>query len=203
MSASSDAAVAAAKSDLRREAARVRARLHGAGGADAATAVARLATGPLAKFPAGPVAAYFAFRTELDSGPLMRALDAAGRDLCLPVVGAPGEALRFRHWRPGEATRRDVYDVPIPLDGAPDMVPAVLFVPLLAFDDTGYRLGYGAGYYDRTLAALRAAGEVVAVGLGFAGQEVASVPHNAYDQPMDYILCETGWRRMPAARGGD
>jgi len=201
MPANRDAAVDAAKQDLRREAALVRARLHCDGGVDAATAVAGLATGPLPEFPAGPVAAYFAFRTELDTGPLMRALDAAGRDLCLPVVRAPGEALRFRRWRPGEPTRRGVFDVPIPPDEAPDTVPAVLFVPLLAFDDAGYRLGYGAGYYDRTLAALRAGGKVVAIGLGFAGQEVATVPHNAYDQPMDYILCETGWRRMPAATG--
>lgn len=190
----------AAKSDMRRAAERRRARLQGDHAADA-SAVAALLGDMLARFPSGPVSAYLPIGSEIDTTALMDQVHRDGRELCLPVAGRVGELLQFRRWQPGQPTHTGVYNVQIPLDGAPVVTPAVLFVPLLAFDDAGYRLGYGGGFYDRTLERLRAAGDVTAIGLTYSGQEVPSVPHNAYDQPMDHILCETGWRHMRPGAG--
>lgn len=141
--------------------------------------------------PDGPAAGYWPLGSELDVRPLLLHLHEGGRTVALPVSGPKGTPLIFRAWGPETALCEGRFGIREPDHGAPEVVPAVLFVPLLAFDRRGHRLGYGAGYYDRTLAGLRAAGgAVLAVGIGFAGQEVDAVPHGPYDQPLDWIVTE-------------
>jgi 5-formyltetrahydrofolate cyclo-ligase len=109
----------------------------------------------------------------------------------MPVVTGPGERLRFRLWTPESPMTDGGFGTRVPAAG--DWVePAVLIVPLLAFDRRGFRLGYGGGFYDRTLAALRAAGPVTAIGFAFAAQEVPQVPTDATDQRLDLIVTEAG-----------
>ncbi|MGF1658249.1 MAG: 5-formyltetrahydrofolate cyclo-ligase [Rubrimonas sp.] len=141
--------------------------------------------------PGGPVAGYLAIRSEIDPAPAMTALHEDGVSVCVPVVVARGAALVFRIWRPGGALVRDGFGCAAPTDGA-ETTPRALIVPLLAFDRRGTRLGYGGGYYDRTLAALRAQGPVRAIGFAFAAQEVASLPADPHDAPLDAVVTETG-----------
>ncbi|HPE26678.1 5-formyltetrahydrofolate cyclo-ligase [Albidovulum sp.] len=134
------------------------------------------------------LAGYMPMRTEIDCLPAM----AAHRGpVGVPVILAAGQPLRFRRWHPGATMVAGDFGALIPESG--DWVePAVLIVPLLAFDRRGYRLGYGGGFYDRTLEGLRAKGPVTAVGFAFAAQEVAEVPTEPTDQPLDLIVTEAG-----------
>jgi 5-formyltetrahydrofolate cyclo-ligase len=131
---------------------------------------------------------YMPMRTEIDPLPAM----AAHRGpVGVPVILGKGQALRFREWTPGARMVEGSFKALIPEEGA-WVEPEVLIVPLLAFDARGYRLGYGGGFYDRTLAGLRARGPVLAVGFGFAAQEVAEVPTDAFDQRLDAVVTEAG-----------
>ncbi len=85
-----------------------------------------------------------------------------------------------------------VLKILVPLASAPEVEPDVLLVPLLAFDKAGYRLGYGGGFYDATLAMLRAKKTITAIGVAYSGQEVADVPHEAHDMKLDYVMTEKG-----------
>lgn len=138
------------------------------------------------------VSGYCAMGDEADPLPSLLALAAGGHDLCLPVTPKRGLPLSFRLWRPGDALERGVWDIPVPPAAARDVEPSVLLVPLLAFDRAGYRLGYGGGYYDRTLAMLKEKGPVLAIGIAYADQEVESVPREATDQRLDWIVTEDG-----------
>ncbi len=111
---------------------------------------------------------------------------------CLPIVLGHGLPLEFRRWYPGEPTQPGMWKIPRPLPDAELVVPDVLLVPMLAFDRHGYRLGYGGGFYDRTLDQLRAKKNVIAIGVAYAGQEVDAVPRGPHDQPLDYVLTEQG-----------
>ena len=137
------------------------------------------------------VSAYWPMRSEIDPRPLMAALHARGHGLGLPVMRGAGKPLVFRDWEPGLALVPGGYGTEVPGPERPELRPEVLLVPLLAFDRAGYRLGYGGGFYDRTLAALRATGPALAVGLAHAGQEIAEVPRDAHDQRLDWIVTET------------
>ncbi|MFT5180286.1 MAG: 5-formyltetrahydrofolate cyclo-ligase [Alphaproteobacteria bacterium] len=130
--------------------------------------------------------------SEIDCLPLLNRLDAAGVPLCLPVVTAPEAPLLFRRWAPGDPMVTGSFGISEPALAAPEVSPQVLLVPMLAFDRHGNRLGYGGGYYDRTLKALRAAADVVAIGVAFAGQLRDKVPVSENDQPLDWILTEVG-----------
>ncbi|WP_035693561.1 5-formyltetrahydrofolate cyclo-ligase [Azospirillum halopraeferens] len=142
--------------------------------------------------PDGPVAGYWPLGSELDVRPLLLHLVEGGRTAALPVSGPRGTPLRFRAWQGPDTPMHDGrYGIREPAECVPEVVPAVLLVPFLAFDRSGHRLGYGAGYYDRTLAGLRAAGRpALAVGVGFAAQEVGQVPHGPHDEPLDWIVTE-------------
>jgi 5-formyltetrahydrofolate cyclo-ligase len=178
--------VAADKAALRHAAAARRKAAHAAGqGQGQATEhlVAAL------RAHAGRVlAGYMPMRSEIDPLPAMARHDGP---VCVPVIVGRALPLEFREWRPGARMRPGPFGALVPAAGAV-LVPMVLIVPLLAFDRRGFRLGYGGGYYDRTLERLRAVGPVTAIGLAFAAQEVAAVPVEPVDQPLDLIVTEDG-----------
>ncbi len=180
------------KKEARRLASDARTRLHEQHGAAARDGVARVGAGLLGPGLGRVVTGFHAFGNEIDVAPLLSALAAAGWVTALPVILGRGQPLAFRRWRPGEETVPGPYGIPMPVPTAETVEPDALLVPMLAFDPQGYRLGYGGGFYDRTLAGLRARRHVVAVGVAFAGQQVDAVPHGMNDQPIDWILTEAG-----------
>ena len=137
-----------------------------------------------------PMASYMAMRTEIDP---MAAMIAHQGPVGVPVILGPGQARKFREWSPGCAMIEGDFKAYIPAEGA-WIDPEVVIVPLVGFDARGYRLGYGGGFYDRTLAGLRARHKVLAVGFAFAAQELAEVPIDQYDQRLDVIVTEGGVR---------
>ena len=142
------------------------------------------------------VAGYWPIATELDIRPRLARCDARGAVCALPVV-APAGHLAFRRWRPEMIVEEGPRGTWHPPATGEEIEPDIVFVPLLAVDDRGVRLGQGAGYYDRTLARLRALRPMTAVGVGYAVQRVASLPADAHDEPMDWILTEAGLERVP------
>jgi 5-formyltetrahydrofolate cyclo-ligase len=142
------------------------------------------------------VAAFWSIGDEIDMQPALISLDALGFCCALPVVHGWGKALTFRRWTPATVLQQAGFGLLEPLADAPEAVPRLVLVPLLAFDPAGFRLGHGAGYYDRTLANLRAAGNVVAIGVAFSGQEIAEMPRAAHDERMDAIVTELGMKRF-------
>lgn len=156
------------------------------------------------------VAGYCAFRDELDPLDLLRRLDAAGYTTALPVTPPRGvdRPLEFRSWRPGDPLVRRSFGVSEPVSDACPVRPDVLLVPLLAFDRDGGRLGYGAGHYDRTIAALAASGGVRTLGLAFSAQQVALTPRAGHDALLDGVVTELGLAgpggasQGPAGQGG-
>lgn len=133
---------------------------------------------------------YMPMRTEIDPLPAMAVHQGP---VGVPVIIGKGMALKFREWSPGARMVEGDFKALIPEEGA-WVEPAVLIVPLLTWDARGYRLGYGGGFYDRTLQGLRARGPVLAVGFAFAAQEVAEVPIDATDQRLDAVVTERGVR---------
>lgn len=136
------------------------------------------------------VAGYMPMRSEADPLPLMRALAARGAQLALPAVTARDTPLVFRAWREGDALIAGPFGTRHPAEAVPLLVPDIVLVPLAAFDRRGHRIGYGGGYYDRTLAALRAQKPVVAAGVAFAVQEVETVPASHHDAVLDVVLTD-------------
>ncbi len=149
-------------------------------------------------FPVSPsptrkiVSAFFPYQSEIDTRPLLGKLAGEGWTTCLPIVIGLGEPLIFRHWMPGQPTVPGTWNIPQPTDDAALVEPDVLLVPMMAFDRAGYRLGYGGGFYDRTLEQLRAKKTITAIGVAYSAQEVDSVPHGSHDQPLDYVMTEKG-----------
>jgi 5-formyltetrahydrofolate cyclo-ligase len=145
---------------------------------------------PLAVGPQTIVSGFMPMKSEINPLPLMRKLAEAGAALALPVVAGRGEPLTMRAWQWGEPLGSGVWGIREPKPEAPQIDPDILLVPLLVFDRKGFRLGYGGGYYDRTIAGLRARKNVTAVGIAFAAQEVASVPVTPRDARLDLVLTE-------------
>jgi 5-formyltetrahydrofolate cyclo-ligase len=140
----------------------------------------------------GVLGVYWPFRAEFDPRPLIDAVTAAGRTVALPVVIDKKGPLEYRAWAPGETLVSGVWDIPIP-EKRDIVVPAMVLAPLVGFDGACYRLGYGGGYFDRTLAALSP--RPLAIGVGFAAQEIATIHPQPFDIPMDMIVTEAGVRR--------
>jgi 5-formyltetrahydrofolate cyclo-ligase len=136
------------------------------------------------------ISAFHSFGTEISTFELFDKLVAQGWITALPVVVAKNTPLLFRQWAPGDALVLGRWDIQIPPETAPEVQPDVLLVSMLAFDRKGYRMGYGGGFYDRTLAKLRALKKVTAIGIAYAGQEIDMVPHDDHDQPLDWIMTE-------------
>jgi 5-formyltetrahydrofolate cyclo-ligase len=135
-----------------------------------------------------PLAGYLPIRSEIDPVPVMSTWEGP---VGVPVVEAADRPLKFRVWRPGCAMVTGPFGVPVPVTDE-EMVPDVLIVPLAAFDRRGYRLGYGGGFYDRTLALLRSRAEVHAAGFAYAVQEETRLPVEATDLPLDAVVTERG-----------
>ncbi len=134
------------------------------------------------------LAGYMAMRTEIDP---LEAMVAHQGPVCVPVIVGAGQPLRFREWSPGCAMIPGAFGALIPAEGA-WLEPEVLIVPLVAFDARGYRLGYGGGFYDRTLEGLRVRRATLAIGFAFAAQGVPEVPLEPTDQRLDAIVTEAG-----------
>ncbi|MCA8933841.1 MAG: 5-formyltetrahydrofolate cyclo-ligase [Rhodospirillaceae bacterium] len=185
--------VTAEKAALRSAAAVRRAEAHGE---DAAGKAARLARHALALVPADDgivVSAYAAMRDEIDPLPLLAELAGRGCRIALPVVTGAGQPLVFRAWAPGAPLVPAPFGTRVPPETAEVLVPDVVLVPMLAFDRRGYRLGYGGGFYDRTLTGLREANEfLLALGLAYAEQEVPRLPTEDHDAPLDAIVTPDG-----------
>jgi 5-formyltetrahydrofolate cyclo-ligase len=185
-----------AKPDARRAALAARAAAHAKG-----AGAARLAAGHVLELVGalrhvGTVAGYLPVRSEIDPRPAMLALAGLGYRVAVPVVEARGRPLAFRTWTPGAATERGAFGIEAPVAGEA-AEPDVLLAPLLAFDAEGHRLGYGGGFYDRTIADLRARRGVKAFGLAYAAQQAPAVPRGETDMRLDAVVTEAGvvWPR--------
>jgi 5-formyltetrahydrofolate cyclo-ligase len=132
---------------------------------------------------------YWPIRGEVGLHGLMRELIGAGAGAALPVVVAKRQPLEFRAWQPGARMARGVWNIPIPAEGH-IVRPSALLVPLVGFDSPGYRLGYGGGFYDRTLAALRP--KPLAIGVGYELGRLATIHPQPHDVPMDALVTEAG-----------
>ena len=175
------------KAEARRAAFARRKMAHERRGADGAQRLTEVLEEQRGKVLAG----YMPMRTEIDCLPAMAAHVAVGGRVGVPVIPGVAMPLRFREWRPEVPMVAGEFGALIPAHGD-WLVPEVLVVPLLAYDARGYRLGYGGGFYDRTLEGLRARGPVLAIGFAYAAQEVAAVPIEPTDQPLDLIVTEAG-----------
>lgn len=180
--------IAALKAGLRREALRRRAAM----GADTRAAAGRAAAGralPLLLGAGGPVALFSAIRGEIDASPLAEALSRAGIATALPVMSGRAAPLVFRRWVAGDPLEPDpLFGIPQPQATALALDPAAILVPLAAFDRRGGRIGYGGGFYDRTLAGLSP--RPLVLGYAFACQEVPRVPMESHDAPLDMVITQ-------------
>lgn len=181
-----------AKSALRREARRRRLALHDAYRAEASRSACHHFLSGFPLDPEAVVAGYWAIRDELDIRQIMAQLMDAGQPFCLPVVVGEDQPLELRQWREGEALYPAGFGTLAPEDGAPVLVPDLVLMPLLGFDASGTRLGYGGGYYDRTLASLSNRPRLV--GFAYDVQQFDDVPRLAHDIPLDAVVTETGIR---------
>jgi 5-formyltetrahydrofolate cyclo-ligase len=145
---------------------------------------------PLPIKPGVIVSGFSPIRTEINPMPLLRRLEAAGASLALPVVAGKGQPLIMRAYTFGQELNAGVWGIREPKDDVPQVDPDILIVPLAAFDRRGNRIGHGAGYYDMTIARLRALKPVTAVGIAYADQEVAEVPATDRDERLDLVLTE-------------
>ncbi len=145
---------------------------------------------PIAVTPGMIVAGFSPMKTEINPLPLLRKFAEAGASLALPCIVGRGHALIMRAWDFGAALESGQWGIREPRVDAAEVAPDIVIVPLAAFDRTGNRIGYGAGYYDMTLAALRAKKKVVAIGIAFAAQEISNVPTTERDERLDLVLTE-------------
>jgi 5-formyltetrahydrofolate cyclo-ligase len=177
------------KPDLRREALARRDGLPATERAAAAEAIAARGL-PIAVKPGAVVSGFMPMKTEINPLPLLRRLADAGAKLALPVVAGRGKPLILRAWAFGDPLDTGVWGIREPKLEAPEVEPDILIVPLAAFDRSGHRIGYGAGYYDLTITRLRGLKPVIAIGLAFAAQEIPAVPATERDARLDLVLTE-------------
>jgi 5-formyltetrahydrofolate cyclo-ligase len=140
--------------------------------------------------------AYWPFRAEFDPRPLLARLTEEGVRIALPAVVDKKGPLEYRAWRPGESLIDGVWGIPTP-EKREIVLPEAVLVPLVGFDRASYRLGYGGGYFDRTLAAL--APRPLAIGIGFEILQIETIHPQPHDMPMDLVVTEKGVRRRGTA----
>lgn len=136
------------------------------------------------------IAGYWPLGDEIDPRPMLIGLGEAGGQIALPAVAGQGMVLIFRGWRNGDPLESGPFGTAHPPARAPLVEPDTLMLPLIAFDRVGNRLGYGAGYYDRTVANLRRQRKVLVIGIAYDEQEVEEVPAAAHDQRLDGVITD-------------
>ena len=194
LGASSLMDIAQSKQALRKEALARRAALSGR--AELSRKIAANFLEAIAIQPGATVSAFVAIGEEADPAPLIEALRPRGSRVALPRVVGKGKPLAFHIYASGAKLVQGVFGLLQPAPDWPLVEPDILAVPLLAFDAQANRLGYGAGFYDRTLKGLRARRPVLAVGYAFAAQEFPLVPHHEGDQKLDWIVTDAGARKF-------
>ena len=191
-----DASIDGAKTALRNRALALRASLNAGERAEAARAAASHFFQAIPVRSSDVVAGYWRIRDEMDCQPILLPLMNAGQPVALPVVLGGGLPLEMRLWQADTALQAAGFGTLAPPDGAPRAVPDIVIMPLLGFDRFGTRLGYGGGYYDRTLAAMKK--QPTLVGLAFAIQEFDHIPREDHDVPLHAIVTENGVRSFGA-----
>ncbi|HQZ13791.1 MAG TPA: 5-formyltetrahydrofolate cyclo-ligase [Devosia sp.] len=194
-----DASIEEAKAALRATAHRRRAAIYSGERAGAARAAAEHFHAGVTLAPGEIVAAYWPIRDELDCRPVLTQLVDSGQPVCLPVVLGDELPLELRLWEEGAPLFPSGFGTLAPAETAPVVAPDVVLMPLLGFDKHGTRLGYGGGYYDRTLAMLEKPPRLI--GFAFAVQEVDFVPRESHDVPLDGVVTEAGYRSFARNAG--
>jgi 5-formyltetrahydrofolate cyclo-ligase len=184
----SDPAIQALKAKLRDEALARRAALDPAWQEHASLRIAELVLSLEELHGLSPVSAYWPIRREVDPRPILEALHAAGVRLGLPSI--EGDEMVFRLWNPGDPLVPAAFGLSVPQPQAIRVDPAAMLVPLAAFDRSGGRIGYGKGYYDRTIAGLGRSSLRCTIGLAFSAQEVPDIPLEDHDERLDLIVTE-------------
>jgi 5-formyltetrahydrofolate cyclo-ligase len=187
-----DAAIEEAKTGLRTMAHKRRAAMHAGDRAAAAKAAAAHFFEAVTMASTEVFAGYWPIRDEIDCKPVLTRLVDAGQPVCLPVVTGDEEPLELRRWEIGAALYPSGFGTLAPAEDAEIVEPDVILMPLLGFDGTGTRLGYGGGYYDRTLSRLSRRPRLI--GYAFACQEIDTIPRDPHDVPLDAIVTEDGYR---------
>ena len=191
----SSQSIAERKAGLRRL---VLARRKAANAREGSEAGLKLVANAQKRLPSDPavVSGFWPVRAEIDVRPLLDALRARGWQVALPVVVENGAPLIFRAWNEGDAMDEGAFRIPEPQQSAKELTPTVMLVPLVAFDADGFRLGYGGGFYDRSIEKLSSAGApLTVIGCAFDAQEVVRVPREAHDRQLDAILTPSRWRK--------
>lgn len=187
------------KAVLRTEAKDRRAVAFARHGASATTQLARHGLAFAGVKQGAVISGFSAIRDEIDPSLLMLKMHDRGHRLALPTMEGKGKPLVFRSYEPGDKVAETIWGIAEPLATAAVVEPDVLLVPLLAFDVHGYRLGYGGGFYDRTLRRLRAMKPITAIGIAYDEQRVDAVPHLDYDELLDWVLTPSGPLRCAGA----
>jgi len=182
------------KAGLRVQALAARAALSPTSRAEAAAAVTQVFFDSIALKPDDVVAAYWRIRDELDCQPILVRLMDGNQTVVLPVVLGPDQPLEMRVWEQGASLYEAGFGTLAPSELAPRQEPDIILMPLLGFDSQGTRLGYGGGYYDRTLAHMNKKPRLI--GLAFAAQELDSIPRDSHDVPLDAVITEAGIRHF-------
>lgn len=189
-----DAEIEQAKAAMRTRAHAVRDALWADRRVEASKAAAEHFFNGVTLNPGDVVAAYWPIRDELDVKPVLTRLMDDGQPVCLPVVIGDGLPLELRLWQPGTALYPSGFGTLAPDELAPIVEPDVILMPLLGYDKRGTRLGYGGGYYDRTLSRLGKRPKLI--GFAFAAQECDHIPRDSHDVPLDAVVTENGVTRF-------
>ena len=176
--------------DMEKSRARLQGKAVRAAAHDPGKAVELIQRFPAARFKGAVIGGFWPIQTEIDIRPLMKALEDMGHVLALPCTPRPGKPLTFRHWACGEDLKRGPHNTREPFPEREEIFPDLVLVPLLAFTQRGERLGYGGGFYDRTLARLREKKQVFACGVAYCAQEADHLPIGPYDAPLSGMLTE-------------
>lgn len=142
------------------------------------------------------ISGFLPIGSEIDLRPLMARLESEEVSVALPCVVAKEAPLVFRRWKEGDLLVREEFGTTAPTETAERLYPDLLLVPMLAFDKAGFRLGYGGGFYDRSLEELRQSKMVFVCGAAFSEQEIDAVPRDHFDQPLDFLLTEQDMRQF-------
>lgn len=180
------------KKDARKAASAIRKQ---ASAADDGSAIERVQAFFVDNVPLGEqgvISGFLPIGSEIDLRPMLADLIDAHHKVVLPCVVGKNTPLLFREWTIGDPLVEDGFGTMAPADDAPEHIPDILLVPMLAFDKAGYRLGYGGGFYDRTLEKIRLMKKIIAVGVAYGEQQIDEVPRDGHDQPLDLIVTDEG-----------